>query len=68
MKTYSVVLTTRLSDLPRVFAYVDYRIFQSVSRGDRVQLSLKQGRLGARWVFDVTLLAAGGRSNQPRRE
>ena len=68
MKTYSVILTTRLSDLPRVFAYVDYRTFQNVSRGDRVQLSLKQGRLGARWVFDVTLLAARGRSNQPRRE
>lgn len=57
MKTYSVILTTQLSDLPRVFAYVDYGTFQNVSRGDRVQLSLKQGRLGARWVFDVTLLA-----------
>ena len=57
MKTYSVILTTALSDLPRVFAYVDYETFQSVSRGDRVQLSLKQGRQGARWVFDVTPLA-----------
>lgn len=55
MKTYSVTLATLIADLPQVIAYVDHDTFQGISKGDWTRLSLKKGRLGARWVFDVSL-------------